>query len=317
MARVSVIIPTFNREAFVVKAVGSVLKQIFKDYELIVVDDGSTDATRAALQPFAQRIKYVYQENSGVSAARNAGVRLAMGEWLAFLDSDDEWSDRYLAEQMQAADQNPDVSMQVADCLFLGLNGEQRTYFEMNGAAAEFKEANYLRPQNPFAFLIRHQPWPFVAATIRREAILKAGIFDASLKISEDMDLMARVALQGPVGLLNQQLGTVYRRRETIGSLTGFAKADPIWARESDERLYQKLAALHTLSRNDRRALNQVRSANQRAMGNLLWADGKWRESRNAYRTAVVIDPSIRSLGKYLSSFLRQTARHQTNVAGD
>jgi len=289
----------------VVKAVGSVLKQTFKDYELIVVDDGSTDATRSALQAFAQRIKYVYQENSGASAARNAGIRLATGEWMAFLDSDDEWSDRYLAEQMQAANQNPDVSMQVADCLFLGLNGGQRTYFEMNGAAAKFKGANYIRPQKPFSFLIRHQPWPFVAAIIRREAILKAGLFDASLKISEDLDLMARVALQGPVGLLNQQLGTVYRRRETIESLTGFGKADPMWARESDERLYQKLAALRTLNRSDRRALNQVRSANQRAIGNLLWADGKSRESRNAYRTAVTIDPSVRSFGKYLLSFLR------------
>jgi glycosyltransferase involved in cell wall biosynthesis len=305
MARVSVIIPTYNREAFVVKAVGSVLKQIFKDYELIVVDDGSTDATSSALQPFEQRIKYVHQANSGVSAARNAGVRLATGEWMAFLDSDDEWSDRYLAEQMQAASQNPDVSMQMADCLFLGLDGGQRSYFEMNGAAAKFKGKNYLRPQNPFSFLIQHAPWQVGSAMIRREAILNAGLFDASLKISEDLDLMARVALQGPVGLLNQQLGTVFRRRETIECLTGFAKTDPMWARESDERLYQKLAALRILSRNDRRALNRVRSANQRAIGNLLWANGKWRESRNAYRTAVTIGPSVRSLGKYLSSFLR------------
>ena len=159
MPQVSIIIPTYNREAFVVKAVGSVLKQTFADYELIVVDDGSTDATRSALQPFAQRIKYVHQVNSGVSAARNAGIRLATGEWMAFLDSDDEWSDGYLAEQMQGIGQNPDVSMQVADCFFSGLDGEQRSYFEMNGAAAKFEGANYLRPRNPFGFLIRHAPW--------------------------------------------------------------------------------------------------------------------------------------------------------------
>jgi len=305
MSKVSVIIPTYNRSKFVVKAVESALNQSFKDLEVIVVDDGSTDDTRQTLERYQDRVRYLYQKNAGVSAARNAGVTLAMGEWMAFLDSDDEWSDRYLAEQMQAANQNPDVSMQVADCLFLGLNGGQRSYFEMNGTAAKFKGENYLRPQHPFSFLIRHQPWQIGSAIIRREAILKAGLFDISLKISEDLDLMARVALQGPVGLLNQQLGTVYRRRETIQCLTGFGKADPMGAWESDERLYQKLAALRTLNRNDRRTLNQVRSANQRAIGNLLRADGKWREARNAYRTGVTIDPSVRSLGKYLLSFLR------------
>lgn len=302
MAKVSVIIPTYNRETFVMKAVGSVLKQTFRDYELIVIDDGSTDATRSTLQPYEHQIKYVYQDNSGVSAARNKGVNLAAGDWVAFLDSDDEWSDEYLAKQMQTASKASGVCMQVADCLFTGLGGKKNSYFEMNGAAAEFKGADYLLPREPFSFVIQHAPWQVGSAVIRREAIRKAGLFDTSLRISEDLDLIARVALQGPFGLLRDQLVTIYRRRESVECLTGQAQADPMWARESNERIYKKLAKIETLKHNERRALSKVMSANRRAMGNLLLKNGRTNEARECYTRAFLIDPSLRSLARYILS---------------
>ena len=83
---VSIVIPTYNRSACVVKAVDSVLNQTFTDYELIVVDDGSTDDTKRNLDRYGDKIIYIYQNNSGVSAARNAGVTFSRGQWLAFLD---------------------------------------------------------------------------------------------------------------------------------------------------------------------------------------------------------------------------------------
>src|SRR6185437_13246854 len=88
---VSVIIPTFNRAPIVGDAIESVLRQRYSHVEIIVVDDGSTDDTRAFVTQFGATVRYVYQENAGVSAARNAGLRLATGELIAFLDSDDSW----------------------------------------------------------------------------------------------------------------------------------------------------------------------------------------------------------------------------------
>ena len=93
MPLISVIIPTYTREKFVTKAIDSVLKQSFRDYEIIVIDDGSTDNTREILKAYANKIKYIYQENSGVSSARNVGIQAARGLWISFLDSDDEWNE--------------------------------------------------------------------------------------------------------------------------------------------------------------------------------------------------------------------------------
>jgi glycosyltransferase involved in cell wall biosynthesis len=98
---ISVIIPTYNRAQLVTKAIESVLAQTYHDYEIIVVDDGSTDNTREVLEPYMNRIKYLYQENLGPSAARNAGIRASRGEWIAFLDSDDRWLPEKLTQQIE------------------------------------------------------------------------------------------------------------------------------------------------------------------------------------------------------------------------
>jgi glycosyltransferase involved in cell wall biosynthesis len=303
MPRISVVIPTYNREPFVAKAVRSALNQSFQDREIIVVDDGSTDQTRAALQSYRDRIQYIYQDNSGVSAARNAGVKAARGEWLAFLDSDDEWSAEYLSKQMKRAEEFPRVCMQTADCVFIGQDGRKNSYFDMNGAAAEFKGEDYLFVREPFSFVIRHGPWQVGSTIIRREAIMKAGLFDTSLRISEDLDLMARVAQQGPFGMIREALVSVYRREEAIESLTNQAKDNPIQARESDERIYVKLARIQTLKYTERKALNRVMSANRRAIGNLLLMNGRRKEARDCYKRALFMHPSMRSLGKFVLGF--------------
>ena len=304
MPKVSVIIPTYNREDHVVKAIDSVLGQKYKDYEVIVVDDGSNDNTKEKLRIYGNKIEYIYQNNSGVSAARNTGIKYAGGEWLAFLDSDDEWKPEYLLKQIGKGNANPHICMQTTDCLFIGLNGDTRRYFEINGSLSEFHGEDYLIFEQPFRFVVKHGPWQIGSTIIHREAIKKAGLFDTSLKISEDFDLMARVALQGSLGMIREVLVNVYRRNESISSLTVQGKENPIQARESDERIYQKLKQIKTLKGKERKALNELLSANKRAIGNLLIKEGKLREARNYYERAFFISPSITSLSKYILSFL-------------
>jgi glycosyltransferase involved in cell wall biosynthesis len=93
----SIILPTYNRASFLSRSIGSVLIQDFQDWELLIIDDGSTDHTKEIVNSFNdQRIKYIYQENSERSAARNHGIKLATAEWICFLDSDDEYLQEHL-----------------------------------------------------------------------------------------------------------------------------------------------------------------------------------------------------------------------------
>jgi len=112
MPDVSVVIPTYNRQRLVQDTIDSVLRQTFTDLELIVVDDGSTDDTGRILgERYASRIHYVYQENQGESVARNHGIDLAMGRYIAFVDSDDLWHPDKLKRQIEVLEALPEVGM--------------------------------------------------------------------------------------------------------------------------------------------------------------------------------------------------------------
>jgi len=110
-----VVIPTYNRFPQVKHAIESVLSQTYRDFELWVVDDGSTDGTGEALRAYGDRITYVWQENNGVSAARNVGLRVSRGKYVAFLDSDDLWMPRKLEIQVRCMEENPQFPLCYTD----------------------------------------------------------------------------------------------------------------------------------------------------------------------------------------------------------
>ncbi len=301
---VSVVIPTYNRSDFVVKAIESVFNQSFSDYELIVVDDGSTDSTKERLNKYGDSIVCIHQCNAGVSSARNAGIGISRGEWLAFLDSDDEWKPDYLDKQIKHANMSARLCMQSANCSITYHNeGLPQTYFELNGAMGAFKGRDYLLIEEPFAFVVVHQPWQVGSIIVRRDAAIKAGLFDTKLTLSEDTDFVARVSLQGPFGMIKDELVNI-NRRDATERLTNQIKKDPLGARESDERIFQELKLNYALGDKERKALNRVMSANRRAIGNLVLEAGNIKGARECYKRALLIDPSIRSLGKYILSYL-------------
>jgi glycosyltransferase involved in cell wall biosynthesis len=191
--------PTFNRAKFIGKAIESVLNQNFKNHEIIVVDDGSTDGTVSVLKAYGQTTRCFSQRNSSVGAARNTGIKNAKGEWLAFLDSDDECIEAYLSKQIKRVEEVPGVCMQTTDCVFINQDGRQESHFEIDCVAAEFKGEDYLFVREPSRLVIGHGPWRVGSTIIRGEAIYEAGLFDTSSTISEDLDLMAR-HLEGILG---------------------------------------------------------------------------------------------------------------------
>ena len=133
MPKFSVIIPTYNRENFVGRAIASVLRQDVTDYEIIVVDDGSSDGTQGVLADFGDAVTSIYQDNAGVSAARNAGILRAAGEWLAFLDSDDEWLPGYLGAQSNQIEQYPQAVVHMTNSVSVAKDGRRANYFEEVG----------------------------------------------------------------------------------------------------------------------------------------------------------------------------------------
>ena len=111
--KVSIIVPTFNREKHLDTALRSVFNQTFVDFEVIVVDDGSTDGTEAVVEQYQgfypEKVRYFYQSNRGPGSARNLGIQKAVGEYIAFLDSDDVWDSRKLGHQVSFLEENPDI----------------------------------------------------------------------------------------------------------------------------------------------------------------------------------------------------------------
>jgi len=187
---VSIIMPCYNAEQHLPTSVGSVLAQTFTDWELIAVDDGSGDDTlqwlRAQTDP---RIRVHTQANQGVSAARNAGLSLARGQYVAFLDADDTWSSCFLEDMKTALDANSGNVLAYCGWQNLGLPG---------GRGEPFIPIDY-ETANKDVALFASCRWPIHAALVKRDAITAAGGFDVHLKNAEDFALWLEIATGAPI----------------------------------------------------------------------------------------------------------------------
>ena len=194
MPAVSVIIPTYNRRELVREAIASVLAQTYSDVELIVVDDGSDDGTAEVVQEFA-RVRYVYQPNRGVSAARNHGVALSSGALLAFLDSDDLWQPRKLESQVAFFTAHPQALICQTEEIWL------RHGVRVNPHNKHRKPAGDIFARSLELCLVSPS-----AVMLRRELFKQAGGFDESLPACEDCDLWLRIAATVPIHLIETPL---------------------------------------------------------------------------------------------------------------
>ena len=225
---VSVIVPAYDVTDYIGDALNSVLAQTFKDYEIIVINDGSpdTEALERALAPFMPRIVYIKQENRGVSAARNKGITTARGQFLAFLDGDDTWLPHYLEIQVARIQADPTIDVLYPNAvLFSG------------GAAAgeEFMTACPSNGEVTFERLLLQECNVSNCSIARREMIIRVGLFDESLHSVEDFDLWLRVIKNGGRIAYHRDVLARYRRRP--GSLT----ADPVSLSEHILKVLRKV----------------------------------------------------------------------------
>jgi len=188
-----VIIPLYNGERFILETMQSVLSQTFQDFEIVVVDDGSTDQGKHIVLGVKGPIKYIFQQNSGVCAARNQGFLQSQGHYIAFIDQDDQWYPRNLEVQVKLLDDGANRRIVYADLDLIDDCGQLIT-------------RSYLRSRtDPSTRLLRFlkrfpefpDPFPYPSAcVIPREVFLQAGMFDASFKRNchEDTELWFRIA---------------------------------------------------------------------------------------------------------------------------
>ena len=192
---ISVIIPTYNRYTFLEKAIPSVLKQSFRDFELIVVDDGSDDGTEELIHSFRnKRIRFFYQENRGVSAARNKGILEAKGDVIAFLDSDDYWKEKKLEKQLEF--------MESTFCLIC----HTRELWYRRGNILNQKKKHRKCSGNLFEKSLEMCSISMSTVMMRKSLFDSIGLFDENLPVCEDYDLWLRVTSKYPVHLLDEEL---------------------------------------------------------------------------------------------------------------
>ncbi len=192
---VSVVIPTYNRAYILGKAIESVLSQTFKDLELIVVDDGSTDETESLVKKYPSVIYIKHSQRRGVAAARNTGIKYAKGRYIAFLDSDDAFVKKKLEKQVDFFEKNPD-------------------YYLVQTEEVWFKGKKRLNPKKHHK---KAEGWFFHRAIklcvvsmstilIKKEVFQRLGLFDENFPVCEDYEFWLRVSLFYPMGLLNEYL---------------------------------------------------------------------------------------------------------------
>lgn len=239
---VTVVIPAYNASRYIGQALDSIAAQTVSDYEVIVVNDGSSD--RAELEEILRShplsIIYLSQENKGVSAARNAAIKVGRGEFYAQLDSDDRWTPDYLEVQLEVLNDNPDVALVYPNATIIG---------ETADVEVEFMKVSPSEGEVSFEALVREKCVVMTSVTARMSVIRDAGMYDEAIRSCEDFDLWLRVVKTGGRIIYHRRPLVLYRRHE--GSLS----SDRIWMTRNLITVFEKCLRTLELSAPETQAL--------------------------------------------------------------
>lgn len=207
---VSVVIPAYNRVHCVAAAVESVFTQTFRDFEIIAVDDGSSDGTHEVLRSFGDRIRLIRQENHGVSSARNTGVRVARGKWIAFLDSDDRWHPDKLERQIAALEK---YSAKI--CFTRAISDHGEKFPDIEFIAATLREPGLFYVENAVDSVCLSPRHPLIPTMVADKNLLeRVGLFDESFPLAEDAELIFRLSFLSGFLYVDQPFVTVFEYSE-------------------------------------------------------------------------------------------------------
>jgi glycosyltransferase involved in cell wall biosynthesis len=195
--QISAVIPAYNIEQYIARAIDSVLNQTYRPDEIIVVDDGSSDRTAEKIKAYGDKVKYIYQDNKGLSGARNTGIRNAQHDWIAFLDGDDEWLSEYLAMQATVLRRNPDLLWSTGNfiCCLCDEN-KKGPHIDPAMANRALKGKKYF-PSYFEAFTLR-MGGNADTMILHRSLFDTIGLFNEDQTFSEDLEMWWRIAFEYP-----------------------------------------------------------------------------------------------------------------------
>ena len=275
---ISVVIPAYNVAAHIGGTLDSVFAQEYRNFEVLVVNDGSPDtpALEEAIAAYRSRITYLTQANAGPSAARNAAIARACGEWIAFLDGDDRWLPHCLADQVARATADRELAVVHGDAEIIG---------DPRYADKTLRQLNASEEQATFVRLVAAKVTITTScAMVRRDACVAAGMFDAALRRSEDFDLWLRIAHAGGRFHGTHRVLGQYRRDGTGASTDLIAMSDGKVA------VLDKCERTMTLSDEERDAIAVARrremAVRHLLVGKRAFASGDFRTAQSALREA-------------------------------
>lgn len=274
---VSVVIPAFNTARYIPATLNSVLSQTLREFEILVVNDGSPDTLELelALKPYGGRIRYIKQPNRGPSAARNTGIQEALGKYVAFLDSDDLWFPEHLANQVSTLEKDPSLGLIYSN----GIHIEDEMPISIS-----FERTPQSEPVT-FDSLLREDSTVGTSSTVAlRQALLDAGLFDEALRRCEDFDLWLRMAHNGVRMTFTRNI-QIYHR------LANGLAGNPILMKRARAEVYHKAEALPDITESQRhtirRKISEIESEIETEIVKELLLSGRYVDSRRAAQQAV------------------------------
>lgn len=291
--KVSVIIPTYNRANVVCNAVDSVINQTYKNIEIIVVDDGSTDDTKKVLNKYAGNIKYIKQSNQGVSSARNLGIKESTGEYLAFIDSDDVWHSDKVQKQLDFfnSNKNNNIGLVYTNTILIDKDNQKkkrRDFFTKNESGIlEFIDVF----KDPYLGL----PTVMILSSV----INKVGLFDEGLETAEDIDLYLRISEFYKIGYIHDILVDVHQSENSLSEkLSSYQDNIDVVTKFVDK--HHELFEIHSVIVKD--VLYKINLDYART---LLW-NGLCAESRERIRDSIKYKFTFEAIFLLIKSYLRK-----------
>ncbi|MDD5638815.1 MAG: glycosyltransferase [Candidatus Pacebacteria bacterium] len=280
---ISVIIPTYNRAHLLSRAIDSVLSQTFQDFELIIVDDGSTDNTKEIVEEYQkkdERIKYLWEENSGGPAKpKNTGIKNSQGEFIAFLDSDDEWLPEKLEKQLKLFENSNNLGFVSCNALIIDENNNIK--------------GEYQSPRNKsFINLLDGNKISNCGVIVKKNIFEELGIFDENLKFGEDWEMWLRIAKKYNFDSVYESLIKCYLHQNNITkTIENFKQI------EDFKYILEKY-------KDDFKKYPKVKSRPLRNIGTFYILDNNSKMARKYFEKAIKVSPlSLRLYFQYFLSF--------------
>jgi len=275
MQKISVIIPTYNSASYLPEAIESVLAQTYENYEIIVIDDGSTDNTKEVVVPYLDQIVFLQIENGGPAKARNHGIRYSIGDYVAFLDADDIWYPIKLDRQMTLFKKNPQYGLMYSDVSYA------RTYSSQKGRTFH-SYCKHVKEGRIFSELLHECFIALSSVIVKRDCLERVGLFDENCELWQGYDLWLRIAFENQIGLVNEPL--YYRRiheenRFYSDSLKNILSIIMIMEKWDKDAL--------RLSEADRKIVNQRLCAKYRSLGKYYLTVGCHDKARSALKKSI------------------------------